>query len=264
MASKERERRQFEQFCDAIGRLDLKAAADSEERDFLFGAPPELGIELADLLADQKKKGGSEIFKNERKFDPFQGQVEAEIARLHPGVGIAINLVRSDDSMGGKLALAPAVASAIALIEQALPILPVETLVTVWDIDDDRDSDGQSHNPLAAFVERLEVYKPSSQSVTQQMSTALIVGYGLDHIPDPVVDLIREKERLRAGSYVKKCSRSWLVLVATGTSGASFIDPEKFDTSKTPATGFERIYLFDQFQSRAILLFGEHGAAATA
>ena len=258
MASKERERWQFEQFCDVIGRSDLKAAQDSEEPDFLFGMPAELGIELADLLSDQAKQGGSEIFKNEKKFDPLQAAIEAELAHRHPGIGIGVNLVRKQGSMGGKRDVSLAVASALAHIEREYALVAVDQLVVIWDSDDDP---GDS---LAAFVNRLQIYKPSSASATQSLATAPIVAWGLDHVTEPIADLIREKERLRAASYAKKCQRSWLVLVASGTSGASFIDHAFFDTSGTPTTGFERIYLFDQFGKHAILLSGQQAAAATA
>lgn len=258
MASKERERWQFEQFCDVIGRADLKNARDSEEPDFLFGTPAELGIELADLLSDQAKQGGSDILKNEKKFDPLQAAVEAELAQRHPGVGIAVNLVRKAGSMGGRRDLSPALASALAHIEREYSLVPVDQLIAVW------DSDGDLTDPLAAFVDRLEIYMPSSASATQPLATAPIVAWGLDHVTEPIADLIREKERLRAGSYVKKCQPSWLVLVASGTSAASFIDHAFFDTSGTPPTGFERTYLFDQFGKRAILLESNQAATATA
>lgn len=258
MANKERERWQFERFCDAIQRPDLKAAVDSEEPDFLFGTRPELGIELADLFSDQAKKGGSETFKNERKFDPFEEMLEAELAQRHPGVGISINLIRKDGTMGGKADVSPAVASAVALIGQALPGLLVDALVPVWDSNDD------PRNPLAAFVDRVQVYKHSSKHISKPSSNAPIVGWGLRAVTEPIANLIRGKERLRGERYVKKCARSWLVLVASGTSGSSFIDPGVFDPSATPPTGFERIYIFSQWGRRVILLSGQEAVATTA
>jgi len=69
-----------------------------------------------------------------------------------------------------------------------------------------------------------------------------------------VLDLIANKEKLRAARHGKQCDVCWLVLVATGISRKSMVDLSEFKRTGLPEHGFERIYIFDEFSRKAMLL----------
>lgn len=241
LEKKKRERYYLHQVKHAYAEFPSGTLLDSEEPDFLIPLDSGiLGIELVDYVRGQGNSG-SEIRQLEKKHNQIVALAQKEFEATHSAplqVHFFWGLHKWISITDTKLM----VDQAVKLVEQKIPSEVYESISLQYN-----ELEGTG---LEEFISYLSIVrlKPGAASLWSNTDAGFI-----DLAPDELQTLISSKET-KMGSYLKKCTRVWLIIVADSEHISSSVSIKDDTSSHSYLSQFEKVLFYNLVNQQVIPL----------